>query len=51
MEEMNEREIKIVKKSTLYDIRLIFSSSDKTEYTKDEILQILDDVALAKEQE
>lgn len=48
---MNEREIKIVKKSTLYDIRLIFSSSDKTEYTKDEILQILDDVALAKEQE
>lgn len=51
MEETNEREIKIVKKSTLYDIRLIFSSSDKTEYTKDEILQILDDVALAKEQE
>ena len=51
MEEMNEREIKIVKKSTLYDIRLIFSSSDKTEYTREEILEILDNVALAKDQE
>lgn len=48
---MTEKEIKIVKNSTLYELRLLFSSNDKQEYTKDEILKLLDQVATAKEQE
>ena len=46
MEVMNEKEIKIVKNSTIYEIRLAFASGEK-----EEILEMLDKIALAKEQE
>lgn len=48
---MNEKEIKIVKNSTIYEIRLVFSNSEKEDYKKEEILEMLDKIALAKEQE
>lgn len=48
---MTEKEIKIVKNSTLYELRLLFSSGDKDTYTREEILELLDKVATAKEQE
>ncbi len=51
MEEMTEREMQSVKMSTLYELRLIFTNGEKTEYTKDEIVELLDKIAMAKEQE
>ena len=51
MEEMTEREMQSVKMSTLYELRLIFTNREKTEYTKDEIVELLDKIAIAKEQE
>ncbi len=51
MEVMNEKEIKIVKNSIIYEIRLAFASGEKEEYKKEEILEMLDKIALAKEQE
>lgn len=51
MNEINEKEIKIVKNSTIYEIRLAFASGEKEEYRKEEILEMLDQIALAKEQE
>lgn len=51
MEVMNEKDIKIVKNSTIYEIRLAFASGEKETYKKEEILEMLDKIALAKEQE
>lgn len=51
MEIMNEKEIKIVKNSTIYEIRLAFANGEKEEYTKTEIVELLDKIAMAKEQE
>ena len=48
MEVMNEKEIKIVKNSTIYEIRLLFTNSEKEEYTKAEIVELLDKIALSK---
>lgn len=50
-EPMTEKEMKTVKMSTLYELRLIFSSGDKEEYTKEELLELLDQIATAKDQE
>lgn len=49
--EMTEREMQSVKMSTLYELRLIFTNGEKTEYTKEEIVELLDKIAMAKEQE
>ncbi|MCF2555168.1 hypothetical protein [Faecalicatena contorta] len=51
MEEMTEKEMKTVKMSTLYELRLLFSQGDKEQYTKQEIVELLDKIATAKEQE
>lgn len=51
MDEMNKDEIKIVKNSTIYEIRLMLDTDDKEMYTKDEILKLLDTIARAKETE
>ena len=51
MEVMTEREMQSVKMSTLYELRLIFTSGEKEEYTKTEIVELLDKIAMAKEQE
>lgn len=51
MDGMNKEEIKIVKNSTIYEIRLMFDGADKDTFTKEEILKILDTIARAKEPE
>ena len=50
MEEMTEKEMKAIKMSTIYELRLLFASGDKNEYTKEEIVELLDKIATAKEQ-
>ena len=50
MEEMSEKEMKTVKMSTLYELRLLFSQGDKEQYTREEIVELLDKIATAKEQ-
>ena len=51
MDEMNMDEIKIIKNSTIYEIRLMLDTDDRETYTKDEILKLLDTIARAKETE
>ena len=51
MEEMTEKERKDTKMATLYELRLLFAQGDKEQYTKDEIVELLDKIATAKEQE
>ena len=46
-----EKERKIIQKALLYDLRLIFSTGEKDNYTKQEIVELLDKIALAKDQE
>ena len=48
--EMTEKEMQTVKMSTLYELRLIFTQGEKKEYTTDEIVELLDKIATAKEQ-
>ncbi|MBQ9198564.1 MAG: hypothetical protein IJ141_00060 [Lachnospiraceae bacterium] len=48
--EMTEKEIQSIKMSTLYELRLIFTKGEKKEYTTEEIVELLDKIATAKEQ-
>lgn len=51
MKEMTEKERHDTKMATLYELRLLFTQGEKTEYTKEEIVELLDTIATAKEQE
>jgi len=46
-----EKDYKIIEKATIYDLRLLFSSGEKETYTKTEIVELLDKIAMAKDQE
>lgn len=46
-----EKERKDTQKALLYDLRLIFTTGEKNNYTKQEIVELLDKIALAKDQE
>lgn len=48
---MSDKEINIVEKATIYDIRRIFASGEKENYEKEEILDLLDKIVEAKSQE
>ena len=48
---MTDKERKDTQKAMLYDLRLIIKGSEKQEYTKDDLLDLLDTIAAAKEQE
>lgn len=48
---MTERERQDTKMATLYELRLIFTNGNKKEYTTEEIVELLDKLAIAKEQE
>ena len=48
---MADKERKDTQKAMLFDLRLIIKGSEKEEYTKDELLDLIDTVATAKEQE
>ena len=47
--EMTEKEMQIIRMSTLYELRLIFTQGDKKEYTTEEIVELLDKIATAKD--
>ena len=51
MYDMTEKERKDAKMATLYELHLIFANGEKAEYSKDEIVELLDKIAMAKEQE
>lgn len=46
-----EKEIKLIQKGTIYDLRILFTTGEKETYTKEEIAQLLDKIAIAKDQE
>ena len=46
-----EKDYKIIEKATIYDLRLLFSSGEKETYTTEEIVELLDKIAMAKDQE
>lgn len=48
--EMTEKEMQTVKMSTLYELRLIFTQGEKKEYSTEEIVELLDKIATAKDQ-
>lgn len=50
IKDMTEREMQSVKMSTLYELRLIFTQGEKKEYTTEEIVELLDKIATAKDQ-
>ena len=47
---MADKERQDAKMATLYELRLIFSTGEKKEYTTEEILELLDKIAQAKDQ-
>ena len=46
MEERAEKELAAIKKAMIYELRLFFDDREQTAYTKEEILEILDEKAL-----
>lgn len=48
---MTEKERQDTKMATLYELRLIFTNGEKNNYTTEEIVELLDKIAMAKEQE
>ena len=48
--EMTEKERQDTKMATLYELRLIFTRGEKKEYTTEEIVDLLDKIAMAKDQ-
>lgn len=49
--DMTEKERMDTKMATLYELRLIITNGEKKEYTADEIVQLLDKIAMAKDQQ
>lgn len=47
---MTEKERQDTKMAALYELRLIFTNGDKKEYTVEEIVELLDKIAMAKDQ-
>lgn len=49
MQDMTEKERKDAQMATLYELRLLFTQSEKEQYTKQEIVELLDKIAMTKE--
>ncbi len=47
----SERDYKTIKKATIYDIRLLIDASEKETYTKQEIKELLDQIARTNDQD
>ena len=47
----SEKEIKIIQQAVIYDLRLIFTNGEKKQYTTEEIVELLDKIAMSKNQE
>lgn len=48
---MTEKERKDAKMATLFELRLILKKSEKKEYTLEELFELIDNIADAKDQE
>ena len=48
---MTDKEQKCVEMTTIYELRLLIDGDEKENYSKEELLKLLDSVARAKEQE
>lgn len=48
MEEIIEIERKDIRMATLYELRLLFAQGEKNEYTKEDIVKLLDKIAMEK---
>ncbi len=48
---MPEKERQDTRMATLYELRLIFTNGEKKNYSIEEIVELLDKLAMAKEQE
>ncbi len=48
---MTEQERRDTRQALLYDLRLIFTNGEKENYSKQEIVEMLDKIAMAKDQE
>lgn len=46
-----EKERRDIQKALLYDLRLIFSTGEQESFSRQEILELLDRLALAKDQD
>ena len=46
---LTDKDYAVIEKATLYDLRLIFSSGVKDTYTREEIVELLDKIAMAKD--
>lgn len=46
-----EKEIKSIEKAVFYDLRLIIKGSDKEQFTKEELFDLLDTIVAARDQE
>lgn len=49
MQDMTEKERKDTKMATLYELRLLFTQGEKEQYTREEIVELLDKIATTKE--
>lgn len=47
---MAEKERQDTKMATLYELRLLFTNGEKREYSTEEIVELLDKIAMAKDQ-
>lgn len=47
----NDPEVQDVILATLYELRLIISNGEKQQYTVEEIVELIDKIAMAKDQE
>lgn len=48
--EMTEKERQYTKMATIYEIRLTISQSDKETFSKEELFELLDTIAVTKSQ-
>ena len=46
---MTDKDRQNTKMATLYQLCLMFTTGEKNEYTKEEIVELLDKIAMAKE--
>jgi hypothetical protein len=46
---MTEKERQDTKMATLYELRLLITQGEKNEYTREEIVELLDKIAMANE--
>lgn len=48
---MSEKERQDTRMALLYELRLILAKGEKNEYTTEEIVELLDKIAMSKQQE